>query len=103
MANQRRKRNGQFDKSAGLVAGKSGPRPVPSNPLNSSRREPAYPVKVMSEGNTTMIVGHSGRVYWKMYDEYGAGAGTKEIGPIGRFIHRKKIREAIDSSYESNA
>lgn len=101
---QARKRNGQFDKGAGLAAGKSGPRPIPSNPMEAAKnRLPAHPVKVTSEGNATMMVDESGRVYWKMYDEYGAGAGSRTIGPVGRFIHRKKIREAIESTHESRA
>jgi hypothetical protein len=59
---------------------------------------PAYPVKVTADETSAMIVDPSGKVFRKMYDQHG-GAGSVRVGPVGIWIYRKQIREAIASTH----
>lgn len=91
-----RRRDGRFAGSVG--AGKTRTPAVRYLP-ELQPRTPAWTVTVERGSGWAMMVEPSGRVFIKQFDAYGIGAGSRTVGPVGRWLHRRAIRNAIASTH----
>lgn len=63
------------------------------------RANPPHVVSVKSGDGWQILMDEEGNVFEKQYDDFGAGVGSRKLGPIGKLMYSKDIKKAVAKAW----
>ena len=63
------------------------------------RSKPPFVIRLEEEEGSVTILDTDGNLYWKQYDDYGAGVGSGKISGLSKVFYRKRIKEAVAEAW----